>query len=622
MNNRRTNAAFLAVALLSICLGWCSFAPAADPSGKPQADADARVAALIEQLGDDDFAVRQRAQAVLSRMGLEAFDALVGAQNHPVMEVQMRSRFLVRGMSVRWFDEADPPEVARVLKAYGEQSPEERASRMDRLANMEDIPGLTALVRLARYEVDPLLSKYAAILILRRAEPATPALKAQTVATIHQGLGTSKRPAIQWLQIYGRTLSDPASTVADWQAAIDKENVLLAEQPTLTSRALVRDLYRWQIKLLQQLHREPEAIALMRQTIELLDGDPAQVTEIVDWLIHRQAWAVVLEVGDRFPHIIADDALLLYLRAQAFVALGKEDKAAEMAKAALQLRSMNTEEHLRVAALLGDRGLFDYAEQEYREVMKTAAAGSVADFKARFQLSEQLHDQGRELQAAESLQPAIDLMYPEGDDAKGEVARDIAIRARRDPDSVRSRMHYFYSRHFHEQKDFAKEKASLSKAIESDPTDADVLIGQFRLPNLNQGERQEVIDQIDMTVKEFRDQVSESRDNAQEAPNEQMRSQYNLQLAMSCNQLAWLVSNTRGDFDEALKCSQKSLEVRPDEGGYWDTLGRCHYAKGDYENAVKTQTQAVKLQPHSGQIRRQLAFFEEALAKQRAAAKQ
>jgi tetratricopeptide (TPR) repeat protein len=579
---------------------------------------DPKIAALIEQLGDDDFAVRQRAQAKLSRLGLEAFDALVASQYHPVIEIRLRANFLVRGMTIHWFDETDPPEVARVLKSYGEQSEDERRTRIERLGNMEDPASLPALCRLARYEMDPILSKHAAILVLHRPEPKTPGALQQAIAAIEQGMGSSKRPAANWLRVYVRTLQNPAQGVGEWQKVIENEQELLSLQPTLTERRLVRDLFRWQIKLLQQLHRDADAVALMRQSIELLDGEPSQVTECVDWLVHRQAWQVVIEAGDRYPHVVADDALLLYLRAQAFTALDQPAKAAEMAQAALKLREGDLDEHLRVAQLLGDRGLFEFSESEYREVMKVAAAGTFADFRARFQLSEQLHDMGKELAAAECLKPAVDLMYPaDGDEAKGEIAREMAFRARRDPESVRARMHYLFSRHYHEQKDHAKEKAELTKALESDETDADVLISRYRLPNLNQGERDELIHQIEKIAQTFREEVADARNNAQEAPNEQLRAQYNLQVALYCNQLAWLISNTQGDFDEALKCSQRSLEVRPDEGGYWDTLGRCYYAKGDYENAVKQQAQAVKLQPHSGQIRRQLRFFEDALAKQR-----
>jgi hypothetical protein len=55
--------------------------------------------------------------------------------------------------------------------------------------------------------------------------------------------------------------------------------------------------------------------------------------------------------------------------------------------------------------------------------------------------------------------------------------------------------------------------------------------------------------------------------------------------------------------------SHKSLELRPNYAGFLDTLGRCYYAKGDLVNALKYQSQAVKINPHSGQIRRQLEFF-------------
>jgi tetratricopeptide (TPR) repeat protein len=580
---------------------------------------DPQVAALVEQLGDDDFATRQRAQAQLSRMGLEAFDALVAAQHHKVMEVQMRARFLVKGMNVRWYDESDPPEVARLLKSYGEQDDKERETRIDRLGAMEDVASLTALCRLVRYEVSPILSKHAALLILHRDDPKTPQQREQAIGTITTGIGASKRPAVAWLQIYIRALNDPSSTVAEWQAVVDKEQEVLALQPVLSSRQVVRDLFRYEIKLFKQLGRDQDAIALMRRSIDLLDGDPAQITEIIDWLVHRKAWDVVLEVGNRYPHIVADDAALMYLRAHAHLQLKQPEKAKELATAALALRPNQLDEHLKVATQLGDKwGMFDYSEHEYREIIRQAAPGSFHDFKARFQLSEQLHDQGRELPAAEFLQPAVDLMFPADDETKGDVARDIARRAQRDPDSTRSRMHYFYSRHHHEQKDFVKEKASLAKAMDADGTDADVLIAQFRLPNLDAEERTEIIEKIDETAREFREQVAEFRAQAQDSPSEQERSRMNVNMAIACNQLAWLVCNTRGDFDEALKCSQQSLEIRPDEGGYWDTLGRCYYAKGDYENAVKQQTQAVKLQPHSGQIRKQLELFRRALKDQKA----
>jgi tetratricopeptide (TPR) repeat protein len=611
----------LVATIVTILAAIVSFRPAVAQQAASAAAAeptDAQIAALIEQLGNDDFAVRQRAQTQLSRMGLEAFDALVAAQYHRETEVQMRSKFLVRGMTVRWFDEADPPEVARLLKSYGAQDEKERRSRMDRLGNMLDLASVNALCRLARYEISPILSKHAALLIMHRDEPKTAAAREEMSALVAKALGASKRPAAGWLQLYRRTLLDRASANDEWQAVLKKEREFVALHPELTDRQIVRDLYRWQIKSLQQLQRDADVIALMRQSIELLDSDPQQVTEFVDWLVVRKAWQVVIEVGKKFPHLVSEDPVLMYLQAHAYESMKQPEPALELTDAALQLRSDNLEEHLVTALKLEQNwGLFDYSEREYREVMKKATAGSYVDFKARFQLSEQLHDRGLELKAAECLKPAVDLMFPEGDEAKGEMAREVAKRFRV-PEAARSRMHYFFSRHYHEQKDFAKEKKSLGDALASDPTDADVLIARFRLTNLNEAERAEINQQIDETASKFRDDLNDWREAAEEATDEQERASCNFQLAIYCNQFAWLVSNTRGDFDESLKWSQRSVEIRTEEGGYWDTLGRCYYAKGDLENAVKTQAHALKLSPHAGQIRRQLEFFEKELAAKKA----
>ena len=62
-----------------------------------------------------------------------------------------------------------------------------------------------------------------------------------------------------------------------------------------------------------------------------------------------------------------------------------------------------------------------------------------------------------------------------------------------------------------------------------------------------------------------------------------------------------------------MKCSQKSIELKPEEGGFYDTLARVYFAKGDLQNAVKQQTKAAELDPHSGLIRRQLEFFRKKL---------
>jgi tetratricopeptide (TPR) repeat protein len=77
-----------------------------------------------------------------------------------------------------------------------------------------------------------------------------------------------------------------------------------------------------------------------------------------------------------------------------------------------------------------------------------------------------------------------------------------------------------------------------------------------------------------------------------------------------------LISNTEGDYKKALDYSLQSLELTPDVAAQIDTAGRCYYAVGDLENAIRMQRKAVKLEPHSPPLDRQLAMFEKAMKDQ------
>jgi tetratricopeptide (TPR) repeat protein len=577
------------------------------PPAAAAADAtaqEARLKLLIEQLGDGDFAAREKAQAELAQLGLEAFDALHAAQSHHVPEIALRARYLVRSMNVRWFSETDGPEVVRILKEYGDLSEADRRNRMERLAALENRQGFAALVRLARFDTNDPLAKYAALKILETPPPADDAGRAELAKTIRGIVGSSKRPAASWLALYARSLADPAATLAEWDQATQVEHLALSKSPEKTSREIVRDLYRYQVETLKRLSRNEEAIAVIRRTFALTDGVPDHVLEIVDWLMQMQAWPVVLEAIQEFEKTVQDSPELLYRQAETYQQLGQTEQAEATAKKALALRPENLEEHLVIGFSLEEkRGLHAWAQREYREVLKSAAAGSVADFKARFRLSELLHDQAQELPAAEALKPICDLMQ------KDEAAKEACLRAYRSPEGVIARMHYFYACHFHEQKDWSQERKHLGLAIESDPTDADALISMYRLPEADAAWKEKTQKAIEESTELFSKEIEEWQQRYDAADNEQVQSGSSDQLSQACNQYAWLVGNTFGDFDRAVRMSHKSLELRPNTYSYLDTLGRAYYGKGDLRNAVKYQSQAVKLSPYSGQIRRQLEFF-------------
>ena len=114
---------------------------------------------LIDQLGDKDYYVRQRAQNELARLSFDAFDALTAATTNDDLEIAYRAKYLLRLMRVEWMAKNDPPEVKEKLKDYELQPEEARQARMHDLAVMTEGKGLLALCRLIRFEKSDTLSK-------------------------------------------------------------------------------------------------------------------------------------------------------------------------------------------------------------------------------------------------------------------------------------------------------------------------------------------------------------------------------------------------------------------------------------------------------------------------------
>ncbi|HMC12360.1 MAG TPA: hypothetical protein VKH44_13765, partial [Pirellulaceae bacterium] len=228
-----------------------------------------------------------------------------------------------------------------------------------------------------------------------------------------------------------------------------------------------------------------------------------------------------------------------------------------------------------------------------------------------FSLSELLHDQLQELPAAELLKPVCDLMQ------KDENARLTSEQALRTPEGVIARMHYFYACHAHEQKDWPKEKEELKLAAEAYFKDADVLIAMYRLPQADDAWKAMTKEKIEIVTTEFHRLVDEGRMMVEAAEGDPSRANALWVYAVECNQYAWLVGNTFGDYQKAVKLSEESVKIcrqlperKTDYPGFLDTLGRAYYGAGDVANAVKHQSMAVALNPVSGQIRRQLEFFQ------------
>ena len=256
----------------------------------------------------------------------------------------------------------------------------------------------------------------------------------------------------------------------------------------------------------------------------------------------------------------------------------------------------------------------EWSVNEFQYVIKKSKSGTNHNVQARLVVSEILHDFDRDQEAGTALKGIVDLLD------RAEVSRLVKQTFRRDPNAVRSRMNYFLALH-RSRTDATKAREFLKAGLAKDPNDPDILIAMFRQKDADDKWKAETKRSIESAIKFFEQQRKTYSNGITNADDESTRRAYQLQLALANNQLAWLIGNTIGDIDLAIRCSHESLKLRPQTSAYLDTLGRCYYTKGDYKNAVKYQRQAVDLEPTSGQIRRQLKLFEKALAKSQKAEK-
>ena len=576
-----------------------------------QSELDAKVARLIALLGDEEFATREKAQAELEQMGLSAFDALHEAQSHDDIEIALRARYLVRSMRVTWWRNDDPPEVREILKDYGDQLTAQRKSLMERLAQLPDSAGVDALCRLVRFENDRKLSKEAALLVMTHPAPQDPARVQELAAEIRDAIGLSKRPAASWVKLYADTLTDPEQRLDDWDQLVEREIDVFTQFPERSDAEIVCNLLRWQSEQLREAGREEESLDALRRTFDMLTGSREQLLDSVNWLIDRQLWTLVEELAERFRDRFEQSPQLLYRLAEASRAQGDDEKASQIAARALALNAEEPRSHIEVAVSLRDRGLIDWAENEFRHVISLGPAGSPTVLFAQSALSEMLHDQGRSLAAAEVLEGAIEA-----------IDKDPAILERynfsRSAGSWRSRYHYFYSLHFAETENRDKQKEHLRAGAKADPTDADVLIAMHRLPDADDAWRKETSSLIAAAADHYRREAAAFQrdlERFREQQNAPLIESLKSELATSYNQLAWLIGNTEGDYDEAIRASRRSLELKPDYAAFLDTLARCYFTAGDLDNAIKHQQRAIELEPHSGQTQAQLQLFLQAKEK-------
>jgi tetratricopeptide (TPR) repeat protein len=306
---------------------------------------------------------------------------------------------------------------------------------------------------------------------------------------------------------------------------------------------------------------------------------------------------------------------LMYFVANAHARLGKANLAEQLAAQASQLEVRQTsgqlEESLELATLgqqLISLGQFEWALREFRLGFdRQRPLESPVAILARVNCSSLLQDYERYQEAANAIEPLAKQV--EKDQALRQAYNGVRAELEQGDEflpgveMLMARYHYVLACHFKQEHDYKRQRAELVAAIEHDATDADVLIAMFQVGDADDAWMADTRKRIQELGKEIEKKIEESPDDS-----------------ISYNQWAWLVANTEGDFPKAVRYSRRSLELDPGTPSYLDTLGRCYYSAGDYEKAVESQREAVRLIPHMQVMQRQLKVFEKTLAEKKKSA--
>lgn len=614
-----------ALTVLGLAIATAGTASATQPSEAPprQAATSAQIRQLIENLGDPSYAERVRARAELERLGLIALDAIRAAEDSEDNEIAHAARFLMSSLEVRWSKESDPLPVRQILSEYGAQTDTERKTRMDQLAGLPDRQGLPALARLARFERNLRLSRFAALLAITPDDQQAPPTPSEA-AMIRETIGDSERAAAEWLLQYARDVESGGYDADAWQRLIAQERLLVDEDRSHhTDSTVLLELYRVSaVRALGDEQRD-EAMRLAADSLDSVMPRRQDLMNAVAWALDTELYPIVLELQDRQSQRFEEEPELLYAVAEAHESMEQEAMAEKYRLRALGVHSLPPQDtpaasqlspneieqralrRREIGRVLENRGRFDWAEGEYRHVIERLPIDSLPAAVVRSQLATLLGDLEKHQDVVEVLEPLVE-----------RLEQDSAFRTRYQQQVLLSPDYFSSKLLYHRAKLVRGEeaRAALRKSLEKDPDNADVLIAMHRHPGdaAWEAETRTAIERVSrrfqLIIQQLEQAVREGRGDIDAK----------LRLATACNEYAWLVSNTEGDVAKALRASLRSVELMPHEAAFLDTLGRCYYANGEIDRAIASQRRALRIEPHAAPLQRQMEFF---LAERKAAPK-
>ena len=535
-----------------------------------------RIRSLIVDLGSDMFVVRERAEAQLLRIGIDAFAELKQATLSDDVEVSMRSKRILSRFEMIYRGKENESVRILVDEYAKESNVASKTQYLWILADPSECPngeGLRTLCRVARFDLEHAL-RAEAVKCLIASPPPTPTKRKdwfQTLRTVFAEPGDDELLRLVGdyaaLSIDIDILREGAEKKAD---AHEKETGTPIEYPVpFTVPEELRNRVLAFTDRLAAFQSKPE-----NNTVQ-----PGHLFDIL--LFHAMA-----ELQDAVGLTAERDRTL-----EAALAIRTEKMRSDNPLFPVDpLDETSFSEHHYAAAHLEMRSRFLWAERHLQLVIAEAPIVRKVEAHRLLWFSMQMRAQYRE--AIELHERCIEWL------------KSVEYTTKRN-DSNSKIKEYQAARDFclakieAEAGNWTEAKELIDRSLQNDPIDCDAVILRYEvckhLPDLDENERQR--------TKRYIDEVLNHTERKFQ------RREINMSVATMCNQMAWLLANTDGDFPTALALIRITIKAEPEVPTYLDTMAHVYALGKDYPKAVEVQKEAVRLAPEATSLRLALEHF-------------
>jgi Flp pilus assembly protein TadD len=634
---------------------------------RPDNPQDAEILHWIEQLGSDSFSERLEAQGRLERFGLDALDLLRSATEHSDPQIAAQARFMVQSGRFANVTTTAPFELRKLLELFDTSDTDGKISQIQSLNRLDNYLGVRPLCRIARFECNPQIAKFAALELMRRLSPFEPAAtlpiadddlsdlygslsevtegslntntpqQTKLAAIIAEATQGARSEACQWLRLAFVTDNPSTFPLDQWSSIVQYEEQLTLSSHSDASIHTLAPLMRW---VAEQASLDPstrqEALEIGRRLSEItLARQPTILPQI-----QFCEWSLRAKLPELVPaHFLSSDSvfpqqapsLLNYLLAESFAMQGKQELADQIARLARARATIRLQKDLSLdvnsTAEPPENPTDPLALRSNSEGMERAVVaealinrGSFAWAEAELRVALEGRYDSPEFASTVGLSLLSQLLHEQDrDEEASKVLEAFAQRFENEKlfqmqidstgSEIPSTYHMFAANVLAKNGKHEEARSRYLKAVELYPENVDALIGLARLPETNEQKTMRLQEQSQVVIL-LRNEIEEiDRQLRLAAPMFQKSEKR--RLATQLNTYAWLIANTEGDQQEALLMSRRACTLSPDRSALQDTLAHCYERQGNFDAAVRAQRKAVALEPHQPSLHRALKRFEE-----------